>query len=110
MFNFGTPVTVAGVTAQAEVGTTTVTAGASNNGTITVNVNDGTLDKDVVVAVANGDTAAQVAGKIVSALNADAAVSAKYTATQGTGGNAADVILTQKAGQEADVTLSVRLK
>jgi len=110
VFNFGTPVTVAGVTAQAEVGTTTVTAGASNNGTITVNVNDGTLDKDVVVAVANGDTAAQVAGKIVAALNADAAVSAKYAATQGAGGSAADVILTQKAGQEADVTLSVTLK
>lgn len=98
--------TTGGLAAVKEKGTTQVTAGSSNNGTITVNVTDGVINKDVSVAVANGDTAVQVATKIVAALNADGTVNAKYAATV----NTDNVVLEQVAGTEADVALAVTIK
>jgi hypothetical protein len=97
--------TTDGVAAVAEVGTTTVTAGAINTANITINVADGTLNKDVIVAVAAGDTAAQVAAKIQTALAADTNVTAGYAVTV----DGANVILTQKA-PTSNVNLQVTLK
>lgn len=56
----------------------------------------GNTPKTINVAVTEGELPAEVAANIVTALNADADVSAMFTATQGTGENTADVILTRK--------------
>jgi phage tail sheath gpL-like len=59
--------------------------------------------KTVSVAVANNDTAAQVAGKIRTALGLDADVSAFFTV----GGSTTAVILTAKAAAANDSTMNI---
>ncbi|KUO73700.1 MAG: hypothetical protein APF81_01995 [Desulfosporosinus sp. BRH_c37] len=105
--------TTAGVVAVKEVGTTTVTTGASATGTLTVNVADGALDRNVAVVVTAGDDAATVAGKIRIALAAD--TGAGGVANVGAGGYTvtgagAIIILTQNAASAgSNVTLAVTL-
>lgn len=89
----------------AEVATTTVTSGASVDATLTVNVNDGTIDQDVTVTVTAGQTAAQVADAIRTALAANGTINAAYDVT----GAGADIVLTQK-GTFSNVTVAVTLK
>lgn len=103
--NPGDPNATPAVPETKEVATTTVTAGATASGTITVRVTDGTLSEDVPVNVVAGDTAADVASKIRTALAANANVDAAY-AVSGTG---ADIVLTQK-GTGSDVNLQVTLQ
>jgi phage tail sheath gpL-like len=57
----------------------------------------------IAVAVLNGDTVAVVAGKAAVVLNANANVSAMFTATT----NGADLILTAKKAAANDATLNV---
>ncbi|WP_432662553.1 hypothetical protein R9X47_18700 [Wukongibacter baidiensis] len=96
--------TTAGAAEAKEVATTTVTAGATRGGTITVNVADGTINQDVTVTVTAGMTADEVANAARLALAADGTVNGAYTVT----GAGAEIILTQTAAG-ADVDLQVTL-
>ncbi|PIC90878.1 hypothetical protein CSV71_02130 [Sporosarcina sp. P21c] len=76
----------------AEVVTVTVNSGATNAGTVTANITDGTFNHDVKVAVNAGDSISTVAGKLYSALLADNAVTSRYNL----GVTATTVTLTNK--------------
>jgi hypothetical protein len=95
-------------TPQVETATVLGTIGASGVGNATVIVTAAGMTgspKTFNVAVANNDTAAQVAGKIRTALAADAAVTALFTV----GGAGADVVLTRLAGAANDSTLNISI-
>ncbi len=70
--------TTPGVAQTGEVVTVTVTNGATNVGTVTATITEGTFSKTVSYQVATGDTVAQVAGKLYAALLADSAVTTRY--------------------------------
>lgn len=99
---------------QVERLTVVGTVGAGGVGNITVNVKTSSAGpsalynsgngKNVVVAVANNDTATQVAGKIRTALDADADVAAWFAAAGGTGAN---VDMTVEAAAENDASLNL---
>ena len=84
--------TQAGSAPTAEVVTVTINSGATNAGTVTANITDGTFNHDVKVAVNAGDSISTVAGKLYSALLADNAVTSRYNL----GVTATTVTLTNK--------------
>jgi hypothetical protein len=91
---------------QVETATVAGTIGAGGAGNATVIVTAAGMTnspKTVSVAVANNDTAAQVAGKIRTALGLDADVSAFFTV----GGSTTAVILTAKAAAANDATMNI---
>lgn len=91
-----------------QVETLTVTAGATGNGNITVTVTSAWMAGSplaVTVAVLAGDTAAVVAGKIRTALNADSRVTAIYTVS----GASTAVILTDNLYRANDASLKVEI-
>jgi hypothetical protein len=93
-------------TKQVETATVLGTIGASGAGNATVIVTSAILTGSPLttsVAVANDDTAAQVAGKIRTALNLVSAITTKYTV----GGSSATVTLTAKAAAANDTTLNI---
>ncbi len=96
--------TIAGVAEVKEVATTTVTTGANQTGTISVNVADGSINVNVTVNVTAGMTAAEVADAVRVALAADGTVNAAYDVT----GAGDDIVLTQTA-TGADVDLFITL-
>lgn len=95
-------------TLQAEIATVVGTIGASGAGNATVIVTAAGMagsPKTIPVAVANNDTASQVAGKIRTALAADAAVTALFSV----GGAGATVALTKKEPAANDATLNISI-
>ena len=99
--------TVTAVTAVKEVGTTAITSTkAVADGIVKVNVADGTLNETVNVAVKKDDTAAVIATKIAEGLKANSAIKTAYDVTIST----TDVVLTQVAGTEKDVTIAITIK
>ncbi len=101
--------TVGATTAQAQVETITVTAGATRAGTLVVRLTSAVVTGSPVsvnVAVtASDDTAAKVATKIRAALNLNAAITAKFTI----GGAGADVTVTAKSTDDNDSSLAFAL-
>lgn len=98
--------TTASAVAQVETATVSGTIGASGAGNVSVAVTSGLLaggSKTLAVAVANDDTAAQVAGKIRTAMGADAEIAALYTV----GGSSATVSLTALTAGTNDATLNI---
>jgi hypothetical protein len=99
-------VVVSGGTLQVETATVAGTIGAGGAGNVTVIVTANGMansPKTIPVAVANNDTAAQVAGKIRTALGADTDVAAFFTV----GGSTTAVILTSKAAAANDSTMNI---
>lgn len=94
-------------TAQVETATVAGTIGSSGAGNITVTITSDYYDDPYVVsvAVANDDTASQVAGKIRTALGADTNITNYYTV----GGSGANVSLTAKTAGVNDATLNIAL-
>ena len=93
-------------TAQVETHTVAGTIGASGAGNAKVIITSTLLpagSKTVTFAVANNDTATQVAGKARATLAADADVS-PYYAVSGTG---ADIVLTAKTPGANDASLKI---
>lgn len=93
----------------AQVETQQITHKADAAGTITVTVTAAGMTgspKAVAVEVALDDTAAQVAAKIVDAMNDDADVSVKFTASV-TGAGLDTVTLTAKEAAANDATLAM---
>ncbi len=83
-----------------------VTASGAGNATVIVTAAGMTgSPKTVSAAVANSDTAAQVAGKIRAALTSDANVGAFFDIS----GSGASVVLTRKAAAANDATLNVSI-
>lgn len=94
--------------AQIETATVIAAAGITLAGNAAVIVTAAGMTgtpKTLAVAVALNDTAAQVAGKIRTALAADAAVAALFTV----GGTGAEVVLTKKAPAANDATLNISI-
>ena len=82
----------------------TIGAGGAGNATITVTAAGMTNSpKAISVAVANNDTASQVAGKVRTALAADVNVSAFFTVSGATD----KVILTAKTAAANDATMNI---
>jgi hypothetical protein len=99
-------VVVSGGTKQVETATVAGTIGAGGAGNVTVIVTAAGMTnspKTIPVAVANNDTAAQVAGKIRTALAADTDVAAFFTV----GGSTTAVILTSKVAAANDATMNI---
>lgn len=95
-------------TPQVETATVAGVIGAAGAGNVSVVVTSSLLpngSKTLAVAVANNDTAAQVATKVRAALSADADISNFYTVS----GAGADVVLTNKSALVNDTTLNVAL-
>jgi hypothetical protein len=93
-------------TPQVETATVAGTIGASGAGNATVIVTSAAMSnspKTLSVAVANNDTAAQVAGKIRTALAADGDVNDAFSV----GGTGASVVLTALQGGANDATLNI---
>ncbi len=93
---------------QAE--TVTVSGSANVNGNILVRVTAAGMNnspKDVHVAVSNGDSAATVAGKIVTALTGNGDVGGFFDMSIGT--NPEDVKLTVKTAAANDATMHVKI-
>lgn len=92
-------------TLQVETATVAGSVGASGAGNIKVTVTSKYFPggKVVTVAVANNDSASAVAGKIRTALGADAEVTAFYTV----GGSGADYSLTAKSAEINDSSLNL---
>lgn len=93
-------------TAQVETAVIVGTVGGSGAGNVTVTVTSPLLPsspKAISVAVANNDTASQVATKIRTALNADPEVGDHFDV----GGSAANVSLTAKVAAANDATLNI---
>lgn len=91
---------------QVETATVAGTIGASGAGNVSVVVTAAGLAGSpltVPVAVANNDTASQVAGKIRTTLGLVAAITALFTV----GGSGADVTLTRLIGAANDNTLNI---
>lgn len=104
----GGPLTKAGVptTGVAQVETATVAGTVTGSGDATFTITSALVTGSplaVGVAVLVDDTAAVVAGKAAVVLNANAAVSAHFTATV----NVADLILTAKKSAANDATLNI---
>ncbi|MBI3654069.1 MAG: hypothetical protein HY231_23815 [Acidobacteria bacterium] len=94
--------------AQVETATVVGTIGASGAGNATVIVTSAGMSGSPItlnVAVANNDTASQVATKIRTALNANATIAARFTI----GGSGADITLTRVAAAANDATLNVSI-
>lgn len=92
-------------TAQVETATVAGTIGAAGAGNVSVTITSKYYDEPLViaVAVANDDTAAQVAGKIRTALAANTSVTNYFTV----GGSSATVTLTDKTISANDTTLNI---
>lgn len=91
-------------TCQIETTTVVGTITLAGNATFTITGSGITgSPKTISVAVLVNDTATVVAGKAVTAINLDSAVTALYTASQ----NGADVILTRKLPAINDATLNI---
>lgn len=104
----GGPLTKAGVptTGIAQVETAVIVGTITGSGNATFTITSALVTGSplaVSVAVLDTDTAAIVAGKAAVVLNANAAVSAHYTATV----NVADLILTAKKSAANDATLNI---
>lgn len=87
-----------------QVGTMTVTAGATNSGTLTMRVTAAGLagsPVDVFVPVAAGDSAAEVAERIRTAYEENAAINGFFQVS----GTAANVVLTMRTPAANDGTL-----
>lgn len=97
--------TVAGKAPVAAVATTQVTSGANADGTISLRFADGTIDKPVTVTVTSGALVADVAKAIETALKAIGEIDTKYAITSTT----ENVVVTQKAGQESNATISLTI-
>lgn len=98
------------ITGRPQIETATVlgTIGASGAGNATVIVTAAGLTgspKTYSVAVANNDTASQVATKVRAALSADSAVTALFTV----GGSGANVVLTRLVNAANDSTLNLSI-
>jgi hypothetical protein len=92
--------------AQVETATVVGTVTTAGNAKVTVTANGMTgSPKDISVAVAENDTASDVAGKIRTALGLDAAVTALFTV----GGTSATVTLTAKTAGVQDNTLNIAI-
>ena len=75
---FGTHLEIG--TAQIETGLVVCPTGlVTGNGNVTANVTDGVINEDEVAAVLIGDNLDTVATKIVTALNLEAVITARYT-------------------------------
>ena len=101
-------VKVAGLTAVAQVETATVTGPATASANVIVVVTAAGVTGSPIstnVAVLNGDTAAQVAGKIRTALGLVAAITAVYTV----GGSSATITLTKISPTVNDATLNIAI-
>lgn len=80
-------------TAQVETATAAGTATASGNITVTVtSTGMSGSPRDVVVAIASGDTASQWATKVRTALSANSVIAARFTV----GGSGTSIVLTRK--------------
>lgn len=91
---------------QVETATVVGTIGTAGNATVIVTAAGMTgTPKTISVAVANADTASVVAGKIRTALGADADVIAKFTVSGATD----KVILTANANRANDSTLNISI-
>jgi phage tail sheath gpL-like len=93
-------------TKQVETATVVGTVGASGAGNATVVITSPLLpggSKTLSVAVANNDTASQVAAKIRTALAADGDVNDAFTV----GGSGANIVLTALSPAANDATLNV---
>ena len=93
---------------QLQVETATVGGAATASANVIVTVTAANLTGSPLatnVAVLNGDTAAQVAGKIRTALNAVAAITSKFTV----GGSSATVTLTANTALANDATLNIAI-
>lgn len=93
---------------QVETATVVGTIGAAGTGDVEVIVTSALVAGSPLttpVTVANNDTAAQVAGKIITALQAVAAITDKFTV----GGTGATVTLTGKAALPNDLTLNISI-
>lgn len=97
--------TQAGVAPGKESVAITITSGATNAGTVSVELVDGTFTKTVNVAVAAGDSTTTVAGKVFAALNGDVQVTGHYDVSI----NGAVVTLVEKVGG-VGTTTSVTIK
>ena len=95
-------------TCQVETATVVGTIGAAGAGDAAVVVTAAGMTGSPVtlaVAVANNDTAAQVAGKIKTAMGLDACIAAFFTI----GGSDAVITLTRKAATANDATMNVSI-
>ena len=95
-------------TLQVETATVIGTIGAAGAGNATVVVTAAGMTGSPVtlsVAVANNDTAAQVAGKIKTAMGLDAGIAAFFTI----GGSDAVITLTRKAATANDATMNISI-
>lgn len=95
-----------GASGAAQVETATVGGGATASANVIVTVTAAGMTgspKAINVAVTNGDTAAQVAAKIRTALAADSAVAAMFQV----GGAGATVTLTRNTPAANDATLNI---
>ena len=95
-------------TCQVETATVAGTIGAAGQGNAAVVVTAAGMTGSPVtlaVAVANNDTAAQVAGKIKTAMGLDAGIAAFFTI----GGSDAVITLTRKAATANDATMNVSI-
>lgn len=86
--------TTVGLAPGKETINTTFNTGAANVGTVSVGLEDGAFKHTVNVAVAAGDSATTVAGKVFAALDADTTVKGHYDVAI----NGAIVTLTEKVG------------
>jgi hypothetical protein len=96
--------TIVGIN-QVETQTIVGTIAADGAGNAKVTISGALLDDDieVLVAVANNDTASQVATKVRAALNLVSAITTNYTI----GGTGADVTLTTKVKAANDTSLNI---
>lgn len=97
-----------GISGVQQVETATVIGTITSSGNATVIVTAASMigtPRTVQVAVINGDSASTVAGKIRTALAADATVAAFFTVS----GSSADVILTDKYGRANDGTMNINI-
>lgn len=91
-----------------QVKTLTVLGSVTGNGNATVIVTAAGMPnsaKTISVAVANGNSASDVAGKVRIALNNDADVKGFFTIS----GSGADVVLTAKIAQANDATMNISI-
>lgn len=92
-------------TAQVETATVAGTIGASGAGNVGVIITSSLITKTLSVAVANNDTAAQVAEKIRTAIAADLMIRRYFTVS----GSSTSVILTAVDKAANDTTLNVAI-
>ena len=101
---FGRQIQASTFTSQLETATIVGTITQSGNATVTITAAGmNNSPKAISVAVLDEDTAAEVATKIRTALNADTDVTVLFTV----GGTGADVTLTKKGPGATDATLNI---